>query len=246
MSEHPFLILTLRRTGGTSLMAYLSSVSGHPTVEHEPFNPDRKWGHITTGFRTTGDEAALQHQIDACLKTPPNIKHAIELTPPELTRALINGCTARGYAIFLLTRRDEVARQRSLMLAKATGAWGTKQAAEIYPRIIAGEVQPGPVDLPALERGIAGDLISLAHTLILLRNRRVPYEWLVFEELYHSPDGIIPKATRIAQALGITVTEDDPRTRAVAEGTGQDSDRIEPYVPGMAAALTLLRQRCLS
>ena len=55
--EKPWIIMALRRTGGTSLTRFLSRVSAFPSLEPEPFNKYRMLGGITQAFRDTGDVA---------------------------------------------------------------------------------------------------------------------------------------------------------------------------------------------
>lgn len=252
--ERPYLILTLRRTGGTSFMTFLADVSSFPSVQHEPFNADRLWGAVTQAFRQSGDAAALRADIEACLETRPNIKHCFEIVPPALTRALIEAAAARGYAFILLTRRDEASRLRSLFLAQATGAWGPAQAAERYPRIRSGEIVPEPVRADTVQRRVALDAAALGQTLLFLRNRRLAWDWVVFEELYapeirtsgtEGDGGIAGRARAIAARLGIAVAADDPRLRAFAERPGQGSAAIEPFVPGFDRIRALLDEICL-
>lgn len=246
MTERPYLILTLRRTGGTSFMGFLGAVSAFPSVQHEPFNTDRIWGKVTQDFRRTGDAAAMQAAVTACVAGRANIKHCIEIIPAALTRALIEACAAQGYAFLLLTRRNEASRLRSLLLAEATGAWGPVQAARRYPGIQSGEIMPEPVRPETVRRRIATDASALGQTLVLLRNRQIAWDWLVFEELY-APDGqVAERARAIAAGLGITVAADDPRLQAFAERDGQGSAAIEPFVPGFAAIRALLDELCVT
>lgn len=246
MTERPYLILTLRRTGGTSFMGFLSAVSAFPVAQHEPFNPERVWGAVTQAFRKTGDAVAMRAAVEACVAQRPNIKHCVEIMPAALTRALIEACAAQGYAFFLLTRRDEASRLRSLFLAQATEAWGPSQAARRYPQIKAGEIVPKPVKTEAVERRIATDAAALGQTLVLLRNRQIAWDWLVFEELY-APDGqVAERARAIAAGLGITVAADDARLQAFAERQGQGSGEIEPFVPGFAEIRALLNDACIT
>jgi hypothetical protein len=246
MTERPYLILTLRRTGGTSFMSFLSAVSAFPSVQHEPFNPDRIWGAVTRDFRKSGNAAAMQAAVAACVTGRPNIKHCIEIMPAALTRALIEACAAQGYAFLLLTRRDEASRLRSLFLAEATGAWGPLQAAKVYPRIQAGEIVPGPVPAEDVPRRVAADAAALGQVLAVLRNRQIAPDWLVFEELY-APDGrVADRARAIAAGLGITVAADDDRLQVLAESQGQGSSAIEPFVPGFDRIRALLAELCIT
>lgn len=244
MAEAPWILLTLRRTGGTSLMAFLQSISRFPAVQHEPFNPDRVFGWITKGFRETLDEAWLAAQIDGVLAERPNLKHCLDVARPELTRVLIDTCQRKGYRFLLLTRRDEAARLASLYLAFATGVWGAAQAREIYPQIIAGTRKADPIDPSEVETQVKTDFYSLGRTLTCLRNRQINYPWLVFEELYHGTEPVQAQALRLAEGLGHQIADDDPRLAVFGKEGSQRSGDIGQYVPGYEATLARLKQLC--
>lgn len=234
MTEKPFLILTLRRTGGTSLMSFLTRISAFPSVQHEPLNPERLWGGTTRDFIQSRDFGALATGLTSRMAPRPNIKHCVELVPPAVTRALVEAAAARDYGIFVLTRADEAARQFSLAVAVATGAWGPREAAKAYPEIQAGALVPKPLDAAGLARRARLDAAALGQTLALLRNRRLAHDWLVFEELYKGETPVQDQARRLAAGLGIAVGPDDPRLAAFAERDGQGTAAIEPWLAGVA------------
>ncbi len=244
MTEHPWLILTLRRTGGTSLTTFLSAASSFPTIEHEPFNVARTLSHITRGFRQTGDTEAMTQAIRAALVQRPNIKHCIEIIPLELTRALIDICNELGYRFIVMTRRDEARRLASLFLAVATGAWGPDAADKIYPKIIAGDLVPDPIDLRKLQHRVSTDFHSIGRTLAMLRNRNIKHPWLLFEELYFGDTPVEEQARALAGDLGIDIAADDARLQAFAERDGQKSSSIAPYVENYDEAVARLAKLC--
>lgn len=244
MTEHPWLILTLRRTGGTSLTTFLSAASNFPTIEHEPFNPARTLGHITKGFRQTEDAGAMTGAIQTALAKRPNIKHCIEIIPLDLTRALIDSCNDLGYRFIVMTRRDEARRLASLFLAVATGAWGPDAAEEIYPQIISGDLTPEPIDLARIQHRVSTDYHSVGRTLALLRNRRIDYRWLLFEELYFGDTPVEEQARALAAGLGMQIAADDERLLAFAERSGQKSSTIAPYVENYDEAVARLDRLC--
>ena len=239
-APRPFLILTLRRTGGTSLMSFLGRCSAFPTVQHEPLNRDRLWGAVTRDFAATGDATTMTAALGTLLEPRPNIKHCIEIVPPEITRALIEQAAARDYAIFVQTRRDEAGRIASLLIALSTGAWGPEQAAKVYPQILDGSRKARPVELAKLPGLVRKDAAALGQTLVMLRNRGLTPDWLVFEELYKGATPVADQARALAAGLGMEVPADDPRLEAFAARGAQGSDRIEPLVPGMAEARSRL------
>ena len=239
----PHLILTLRRTGGTSLAGFLGRVSSFPGVQHEPFNPDRIWGETTRAFRESGDREALEAAVAARLGERPNIKHCIEVVPFALTCALVTVAAAHDYRLFVLTRRDEARRIASLELARATGAWGARQAAAIYPEIRAGRRQPRPIDPEVARRRMGQDAAALGRVLALLRHRGLDWQWLVFEELYRGETPIETQARRLAADLGVKVGPDDPRLEMFAQGSGQGSETIAAHVPGYDALKAMLARK---
>ena len=245
MSEHPYLILTLRRTGGTSLARFLNRVSPFPGVQHEPFNLERVWGATTRAFRESGDRDALEAAVTARLESRPNIKHCIEIVPFALTRALIEAAQAHDYRLFVLTRRNEARRIASLELARATGAWGPRQAATIYPEIRAGRRSPRPIDPEAARRRMGHDAAALGRVLAHLRHRSLDWHWLVFEELYHGEDTVEVQARRLAAELGVEVSSDDPRLEAFTQRREQGSESIAAYVPGHDTLEAMLAREAL-
>ena len=245
MVEKPWLILTLRRTGGTSLTGFLARVSRFRTIEHEPFNPERRLAHVTALSRPGADQAALMQAMSEALQERPNIKHCFEFLPFALTAALVTQACRLGYGIVLLTRRDEARRQLSLSLAMATGAWGQTDAARIYPAIEAGEIIPPAIDLAALRARVRQDYLALGQVLALLRARRIAHDWLLFEELYDRPDRLPDTLVAIASGLGVQVASDDPRLQGLSGQRGQNSARIAPHIGNYDKAAELLSRLCL-
>ncbi|SUZ30571.1 hypothetical protein ROE7235_00295 [Roseibaca ekhonensis] len=244
MHEKPWIILTLRRTGGTELTTALAKLSAFRTIEHEPFNAERKLGAITQAFDAHGDTARLRADIDAALTDTPNIKHCIEVLPMAVTRELIDAGQARGYHMIVLTRRNEAKRIGSLLLAQATGAWGASEAADVYPKIIAGSHQPHPIDLARLPHRVHVDFAALGQTLTLLRNRAMQWDWQVFEDIYRPDGSAATQVIAIAARAGIAAQPDDPRLQVFAKSKGQNSADIADYVPNYAEALVRLQTLC--
>lgn len=244
MTEAPWIILTLRRTGGTSLTAFLSGISKFPSIEHEPFNVDRTLGQITRDFRENGDIPAMEKAVAEALEDRPNIKHCFEIIPIEITRALIEEAQRRGYHFMVLTRRNEARRLASLFLAISTGAWGSDHAQDIYPKIISGDLTPQAIDLSLIQKRVRIDYLSVGHTLSLLRNRGITYDWLVFEELYFGKTPIEKQAFDLATKLGIALDEDDPLFAEFSANEGQKSGSIAGYVENYDEAVKRLKTLC--
>lgn len=244
MAERPWLILTLRRTGGTSLTAFLTRISGFATLEHEPFNRDRQLGAITRDFVASDDREALRRDIAAALQDRPNIKHCIEVVHFAITEELIDACTARDYRILVLTRRDEARRLLSLALAQATGAWGPEQAQKVYPAIRQGTIRPRPIDLDRLRHRADEDRRLLARLHRDLARRDIAHRQAWFEDLYRGTTPLTEQGRALAHWLGIPLDPDAPDLRHLASGRGQGSDDIAGFVPGYAEAVALAQELC--
>lgn len=238
----PFLVLTLRRTGGTSLVKLMSALSAFPTIQHEPLNPGRIWGDIATRFERSGDHDRLRADLATALGGWPNIKHCFDIAAPEVTDALLDLCVARGYRIALLVRDDDASRIRSLFLAKATGAWGSDRAAEVFPRIVSGDLPVPPIDLAQVRRRFFADRAATARVETLLANRAVPYVRLSFEAIY-APDGDrAQRAADILALMGIDVGLGNAMVRRFAKGSGQKSVSVLDYVPNRDAFTATLEE----
>ncbi|EIE51111.1 hypothetical protein AL036_15750 [Salipiger aestuarii] len=250
MPERPWLILTLRRTGGTSLTAFLAEISPFPSIEHEPFNIDRTFGHVTRAFRDSGDAEALRAGIDAALGDDPaqrpNIKHCFDVVPPALTAELIRACAARGYAVLLYTRGDEARRLRSLFLALSTGAWGGVEARRIYPEIRAGRLQPKPIDPVNVRRRVTEDRYRLARVIRQLDQDGIAHSRRRFEDIYGPGKSAPDEARRLAAELGTRVAPDARALRWFDASQKQGSEDIAGHVPGYPQAVALLDKLCHS
>ncbi len=248
MPERPWLILTLRRTGGTSLTAFLAGISPFPTVQHEPFNIDRVFGQVTRAFRDHRDAQALRAGIAAALGDDParlpNIKHCLDVVPPALTAELIRACAARGYAVLLYTRGDEAGRLRSLFLALSTGAWGGAEAQRIYPEIRAGRIQPRPIDPDQVRRRLTEDRDRLARVIRQLEQDGIAHSRRRFEDIYGPGRSAPDEARRLAAELGSDVAPDAPALRWFDASQKQGSESIAEHVPGYPQAVALLDKLC--
>lgn len=232
MAEHPFLILTLRRTGGTQFMRMLQRASRFPTVEHEPFNRDRLFGEITRKLGKSGKAEERKDAIREALADKPNIKHCVEIVPEHLTASLIDVCQELDYRFLVLTRQNESARLLSLFVAKASGAWGSQTAGKIYPDIQAGQVVLEAVVLDDVKYQYTHDRAALGSMLTFLRGRELPYHWMTYEDLY--VDGGFERQFRAtAEMLEIEDSEKHLEPSAKGERTAQGSGSIANYLPNI-------------
>lgn len=244
--EKPYLILTMRRTGGTSLTSFLGKVSAFSSIQHEPFNKKRVWSTLKTEYVDRYDSEAFAEALNEVLGTRPNIKHCVELVPLELTTALVRACFDRGYRMFVLSRRNEAARLRSLFLAQATGVWGKRQADKIYPEIITGNVALPPVNLKMVKRRARIDGQAITAVRDFLHAQHIEYTELVFEDIYAKDGGLPARARVIAARLGIEVAPDNPALDRVMTSPNQASTEVFRLLPNAAefeAALEAIENR---
>lgn len=238
--ERPFIIYTLRRTGGTSLSAFMERISNFTSIQHEPFNKDRRWASVSAAVKDGLDPDALRRKLRELLNVRPNIKHAVEVVPMAITRALIDVCAELGYSQIVLHRRAEKDRLMSLYLAEATGAWGPKEAAVLYPKLRAGEIIPNPIDLTRVADRAQLDAARLGETLMTLRGRGVDFGWLLFEEIYASPAATVKAALAVAARMGLDLTGTDDRLSVFSASSGQGTAEAMTLVPQSAEVKALL------
>ena len=115
----PLLIWTLQRSGGTNLTRRLEVLAGLAHGEHEPFNVEREFGHITRDWLARPDRATLDTAMHAACTQRRLIKHCVELVPWEVSQALAEQSVDLGYRHLFLYR--EQPRDRLLSLTFAGG-----------------------------------------------------------------------------------------------------------------------------
>lgn len=136
----PFIIWTMRRTGGTSFANILQKITDCQ-LEHEPFNWDRTLGFITQGFKNDRDNfdffaSSLQQ---SCIDKQICLKHCYEIIGPVFSECLIEVLSKTNYKHIFLLRRNELSRLLSLYTAKYTDVWGKHGSQEIYEQYFNGE-----------------------------------------------------------------------------------------------------------
>ncbi len=235
----PYIIWTLRRTGGTTLAGLLATLSEHPGVEHEPFNAERVFGEVVRGWKADPDPERLKAHMAEVLAPRPVIKHCHELLPHALNRALARVSTRMGYVHVVLDRQAEVDRILSLELARQTGAWGRVEAWRVFEALQSGERQIGPIDIPE----------ALQHLRFCMARRRVlrglfdklgivPFE-VLFEEVYGAPEIGREKVRALLDFIGIDPGGFPDYEAQLTEALlrkGQNSARLMDFVPNIAAA----------
>jgi hypothetical protein len=235
----PILIWTLRRTGGTTLTSLLDALSEYPTIDQEPFNWDRCFGAVARAWHADRRLDHLEVALQRVLADRPTIKHCYELHADAFNAALFAQATALGYRHMILDRRDEVGRILSLELAKLTGVWGRMGAAERYRQYEAGEVQMGPVDVPA---AIAHMRLCQSHRaaiMALVARSGLPVRQTAFEDIY--PDPVQGRALihAILGDFGLDRPGDaalEQQITIALNHRGQNSARMMGMVPNIEGA----------
>lgn len=239
----PYVIWTLRRTGGTTLGTLLSRLSEHPSTQHEPFNKDRVFAHVSQGFAQSGDVGQLRGDLRKALAGRPVIKHCYELMSPAFDAVFLEVTTALGYRHIVLDRRRETDRIISLELAYLTGAWGSDAARDIYPAIEAGEVT-----LAAMDAQRATSQMRMCHNRRSVLAQQMtamgqrPFV-VYFEDVYADPQAGAALIGRLLAYLGIRPEEHPDYEAQLSTAllhSGQNSARILQAVPNLEAVRTQL------
>lgn len=235
----PFIIWTLRRTGGTSFTNLMMDLSGRPRLEHEPFNWNRSLGQVALDFDRGHNEAALRARLQGILGPGPSIKHAYEMVSHGFNNALMQEATDAGYRHIMLTREDEAARMLSLALAEQTGHWGDAGTRAAHEAIGAGRQAAQPFDIPAM---IAAHREARYFTATVedgFERLGADIIRVGFDQLFADPEAGRALILELCDILAIDVVNEEAFNRKVSHAlteSGQDSDRIYPQVPNISAA----------
>ncbi len=241
--DSPFIIWTLRRTGGTSLGSLLFDVSPFPRWPDEAFNPDRKLGHITRAYQERPDLSRLDAEIAEVVRQKHNLKHCLETVPYQVTSSLLRQSTDAGYRHLMLLRRNEVERLLSLFLAAQTGAWGKKDAEARYEDVRAGRVQLKPIDPKMVHAQLNHDAVSLGRLMRLLLAHGIPFQQVFYEDLY---SGTFEQRCALVDRLlaGLNLSHRRPDTQALYQrlmNSHQDSRSIHQFVPNLLEVQNIIR-----
>lgn len=180
-NNQPFIIWTLRRTGGTNLAQALFERSPYPGVQHEPFNQDRVFGQITRDWLETHDEQAMRNALSAICERGSLIKHCVENLPPELNRILAEVSTRAGYQHVFLYRRHPLGRLLSLHFAQVFGVWGKEQVAQ---KAISDTLFATPIPVGKLIQHERHCRQQLDNVFALLKQYGSIPSVIVFEDIY--------------------------------------------------------------
>lgn len=213
----PFIVFTLRRTGGTSLMGFMKRISPYHSLEDEPFNKNRSLGYIANLFSQDppyedGPDPNLRKgkaEVRRLLKSKVNFKHCIDVVPFGLTKYIASQAIRNDYRIFVLTRDHHENRLRSLVVALHFNIWGPDQSKTRTADIVDQKGAIAPVSIEELERQIKSDFSRFGLFLMHLNQMDIEYTWLSFEKLYKNRDELREHSKIIANHLEIPLTKDE-------------------------------------
>ena len=236
MDKH-FIIWTLRRTGGTTFATLLTEASSHPSVQHEPFNHERLYGHVMRDWSAGLDVGRMRASLAEILSKKVIIKHCYEVTPHPLNVALLSEAIKQDYHHVVLRRRAEVDRMFSLNIAQLTDAWGVETAKVVFDEIETG-VRPKPV-LPIAKSVAQMSECHLRTTWLVsaFKALGVPYTEIDFEDLYTDHEIGAAHVRTILAELGHSPEKIDLLTDKInlaLTTRSQGTRRLDVFVANMA------------
>ncbi|MEX0346883.1 MAG: hypothetical protein AB3N20_18315 [Rhizobiaceae bacterium] len=239
-TQNPVVVLTLRRTGGTSMMMLLQSCSSFPSLEHEPLNIDRSLGHITKAFVENTDNARLDEALGNALSERPNLKHCVETVPAPVTTALIRNCTRLNYRFLLWRRESMVNRIISLFVAKQTTIWGNQGRQAFADEIAKGNKILFPFDLAEMEEQARKDHHAWQLMVSSLDDLGVSGVEFSYEYLYEEPYKR-KRAAELLEKLGFDLSSAGENIRVFAENRPERPSSLTEAVPNVKEAREFLR-----
>lgn len=232
------LILTVQRTGGTTLTDSLSVAFPASEILHEPLIAKRPWARITERF-VTGKHRDIVAELSAAMKADQIVKHCCELVPQPLNRILIDAAMANGFRFIVLYRENERDRLRSKLFSRRTGIYHLDKLAEMSPS--------GP-ELVSLMQGTDQETIdsemarseaaatALVDAASALRMRGQPFYAVRYEDLYMDRQAGMENLEKILAFLRVDMTGWRKVRRAVIDilettelGTREYYDHIPPF-----------------
>lgn len=228
----PFLIWTLRRTGGTTFTRLLHEASGRAEVWREPFGRHGNLFALRQRFVEDKDAARLAEGLEVALAPRPNIKHCFEVCPARFNAVLLNTATRLGYRHIYLDRRDEAARIESLEFARLTGAWGKDQADQLQRALAEGRADPDPPDPAIAERELRRSAVKRQQLFREMRARDTDPLVLFHEDLYSG--GILDRFRAAAAHCGIAGPLDEEVIADQGQGrSSQNTAALIAALPGL-------------
>jgi hypothetical protein len=179
----PHIVWTFRRTGGTTLASLFSSLSPHPTVEHEPFNQGRAFGGVANAYEA-GHHEEYDRGIREIIASGYVIKHCFEVRSWAFNVDIASRFSEGGYKNLILIRRDEPKRLLSLAVALETGSWGPAKAEAVLERLRQTPKNSIELNIPRFQIEHERCQQRLAKLRSFFDNRSIPYRLVFFEDIY--------------------------------------------------------------
>lgn len=231
--DKPFIIWALRRTGGTTFAALLAKASSHPSVPHEPFNPDRLYGWVAQEWNQTFDVERMRSSISEILQKKSAIKHCYEVTPQPLNIVLLLESARQGYHQIFLRRRAEVDRMFSLKIAELTGAWGAEKAESIFEEIKSGKRDRPEIPLRTSIMHMSDCKLRSTWLEHSLQSLKIDHSNVYFEDLYETPQAGAGCVNATLAQLGHSterIAQMKPQVELALSASGQKTRQIDQFV----------------
>lgn len=199
----PLLIWTLQRSGGTNLTRRLEVLAGLAHGEHEPFNVEREFGHITRDWLARPDRATLDTAMHAACTQRRLIKHCVDLVPWEVSQALAEQSVDLGYRHLFLYREQPRDRLLSLTFAKRSGVWAPGKARKELDDVAPIVTDALPVRWLIERETLCAQRLNAAWQLLRQAGQQpVP---LSFEAIYKVPrEEAVARLVRLVSELGLS------------------------------------------
>ncbi|MEP6068294.1 MAG: hypothetical protein ABJ246_20840 [Paracoccaceae bacterium] len=239
----PFIVWTLRRTGGTTLNNLLMGASPFPTGLHEPFNHDREFGWVSQTYGDTENLDELRSNVGKVLDDSPLFKTAFEMQSLAINKSILLESTARGYRHIILDRKAEVDRLLSLELARVTGGWGKMDAERIYAEYTSGASQIEEFDVDWLVGHLEYCRKMRTSLQQLMIEAGIAPQVVYFEDIYLDHDAGRRQIDSLMHFVGLSPEEVPNYEVIVADALtfqGQNSARMMNLVPNIDDARSRL------
>lgn len=249
--SYPFLIWTMQRTGGTSLMDLLMEMSEHRKADHEPFNwrkSPRQFAQVSRNWAETGDEDQLLAALARIFSDRYLIKHCYELHP-ELNYRLMAAAAQAGYRQIHLLRRDEMSRLISKFVAEANGTWFKDYSSIVYRDIREGRRKLDPLPVDRIVARYRACRTSSEQIREYSEALGVDLRELWYEDLYVGDRASrLDHLHRLFEFLGFEQDLVERHREKMEERifrSGQDTASIVEFVPNLQAVIdALLKAGC--
>jgi len=239
----------MRRTGGTSLTDLLMEMSEHETIDHEPFQLERKLGYINRAFNAQKDgnnSADIVEKLDEAFVSKPLIKHTYEIENADFNEMLAGYIKSTEYKHLFLIRKDEVSRVLSLFMAYQSDVWGKHGSESTYEMIRSGQKVLEPFDLDAIREEEVRSMEQTRKTRAVLNRESIEYRDIYFEDFYTGDEE--SRRENLYALLDYlefdeeTIRQHEKMIWHILFNRDQKSRNIMEYVPNYAEARAMLEE----